>query len=279
MTLNEVLWFFIIYSLIGWVVEVIFHASVKGNIVNRGFLNGPVCPVYGFGMTAVLYFYYLIGSDSFILLFLEGIVFTTVIELIAGFILDKCFHARWWDYSDMPLNLNGYICPAFSFIWGLAVVFAIKIAHKGIAMAVQVLMGNMLNIPLLVSFYILLIADTVITALTLIGLNKKLAELDRIGSSLKDLSDRMSDRIGSNALKTTQAAQEKRVRAALAKAEIKDAARESRIELEKRAEEIRQSIIKSRHYGAGRMLNVFPGVRHRDYKEIIKDLQSRLHSM
>ncbi|MBQ4271177.1 MAG: putative ABC transporter permease, partial [Clostridiales bacterium] len=212
-------------------------------------------------------------------LFLEGIVFTTVIELIAGFILDKCFHARWWDYSDMPLNLNGYICPAFSFIWGLAVVFAIKIAHKGIAMAVQVLMGNMLNIPLLVSFYILLIADTVITALTLIGLNKKLAELDRIGSSLKDLSDRMSDRIGSNALKTTQAAQEKRVRAALAKAEIKDAARESRIELEKRAEEIRQSIIKSRHYGAGRMLNVFPGVRHRDYKEIIKDLQSRLHSM
>ena len=64
-----------------------------------------------------------------------------------------------------------------------------------------------------------------------------------------------------------------------AKAEIKDAARESRIELEKRAEEIRQSIIKSRHYGAGRMLNVFPGVRHRDYKEIIKDLQSRLHSM
>ena len=279
MTLNEVLWFFIIYSLIGWVVEVIFHASVKGNIVNRGFLNGPVCPVYGFGMTAVLYFYYLIGSDSFILLFLEGIVFTTVIELIAGFILDKCFHARWWDYSDMPHNLNGYICPAFSFIWGLAVVFAIKIAHKGIAMAVQVLMGNMLNIPLLVSFYILLIADTVITALTLIGLNKKLAELDRIGSSLKDLSDRMSDRIGSNALKTTQAAQEKRVRAALAKAEIKDAARESRIELEKRAEEIRQSIIKSRHYGAGRMLNVFPGVRHRDYKEIIKDLQSRLHSM
>ena len=279
MTLNEVLWFFIIYSLIGWVVEVIFHASVKGNIVNRGFLNGPVCPVYGFGMTAVLYFYYLIGSDSFILLFLEGIVFTTVIELIAGFILDKCFHARWWDYSDMPLNLNGYICPAFSFIWGLAVVFAIKIAHKGIAMAVQVLMGNMLNIPLLVSFYILLIADTVITALTLIGLNKKLAELDRIGSSLKDLSDRMSDRIGSNALRTTQAAQEKRVRAALAKAEIKDAARESRIELEKRAEEIRQSIIKSRHYGAGRMLNVFPGVRHRDYKEIIKDLQSRLHSM
>jgi len=279
MTLNEVLWFFIIYSLIGWVVEVIFHASVKGNIVNRGFLNGPVCPVYGFGMTAVLYFYYLIGSDSFILLFLEGIVFTTVIELIAGFILDKCFHARWWDYSDMPHNLNGYICPAFSFIWGLAVVFAIKIAHKGIAMAVQVLMGNMLNIPLLISFYILLIADTVITALTLIGLNKKLAELDRIGSSLKDLSDRMSDRIGSNALKTTQAAQEKRVRAALAKAEIKDAARESRIELEKRAEEIRQSIIKSRHYGAGRMLNVFPGVRHRDYKEIIKDLQSRLHSM
>lgn len=279
MTLNEVLWFFIIYSIIGWVVEVIFHASVKGNIVNRGFLNGPVCPVYGFGMTAVLFFYHLIGSDGIIPLFLEGIVFTTAIELIAGIILDKCFHARWWDYSDMPHNLNGYICPAFSFIWGLAVVFAIKIAHRGISIAVDVLIGNILNIPLLTALYIILIVDTVTTALTLIGLNRKLAELDRIGRSLKEISDRMSDKIGNNALKTTRAAQEKRIQAALAKAEIKDAARESRIELEKRAEEIRQSIIKSRHYGAGRMLNVFPGVRHRDYKEIIKDLQSRLHSM
>ena len=78
----------------------------------------------------------------------------------------------------------------------------------------------------------------------------------------------MTDRIGNKALKTTQTAQETMIKANLGRAE-----------LEKNAEEIRASIIKSRHYGAGRMLNVFPGVRHRDYKEIIKDLQSRLHSM
>ncbi|MBO4243037.1 MAG: putative ABC transporter permease [Clostridiales bacterium] len=279
MTLLQALWFFIIYSFTGWVVEVIFHASVKGNIVNRGFLNGPVCPVYGFGMTAVLFVYGLMGSDGFIPVFLEGIIFTTAIELIAGFILDKCFHARWWDYSDMPLNLGGYICPAFSVIWGLAVVFAIKIAHKGICGAVDILIAHKFTFIILIFLYLLLTADTIVTARSLIGLNRKLEELDRIAGSLKDISDRMSDRIGNNALKTTQQAQEKRVQAALAKAELKDAAKESRLELEQRAEEIRYSITKSRHFGAGRMLNVFPGVRHRDYKEIINDLQSRLHSM
>lgn len=268
MTFYELTWYFLIYSVVGWMTEVVFHASFKGNIVNRGFLNGPVCPVYGFGMIAVISLFNAVGSESFGILFLEGLFLATAVELVAGFLLDKLFHARWWDYSDMPLNLNGYICPAFSVIWGLAVVLVLKTFHKWTEHMVTDLIPPRIGTICLIVFYIFLITDTVVTAMTLIGLNKKLEELDRIASSLKEVSDKMTDRIGNKALKTTQTAQETMIKANLGRAE-----------LEKHAEEIRASIIKSRHYGAGRMLNVFPGVRHRDYKEIIKDLQSRLHSM
>ena len=105
-TFYRMLWYFIEYSFIGWMVEVIFHAVVKGKIVNRGFLNGPVCPVYGCGMAGVIIIDGLISdalsnagitSDSLYMfaIFIGGALFATVIELIAGWALDVIFHARW----------------------------------------------------------------------------------------------------------------------------------------------------------------------------------------
>lgn len=268
MSFEDLCCFFLIYSFFGWVIEVVFHAVTLGKIMNRGFLNGPVCPVYGFGMAVVLLVYNRVGSDNFFVVFLEGIILTTTVELIAGFILNRFFHARWWDYSDMPLNLNGYICPAFSIIWGLAVVFAVKLAHPAISAFTVGIIPTKILVPVMIFFYAVLITDTVATASSLIGLNRKLAELDRIGKAMRNASDRLTEKIGTKTIKTTQSAQEARVQAALGKAE-----------LEKHAEEIRASITKSRHFGAGRMLNVFPNVKHRDYKEIVADLQKRLHSI
>ena len=215
LTLYDICTFFIIYAFAGWVIEVVFHVVVAGKIINRGFLNGPVCPVYGFGMIAVLLFYNLIGSDNALVIFLEGVFFTTLIELLAGFILDKCFHARWWDYSKMPLNLNGYICLGFSLIWGLAVVFVIKLVHVFIYNISSAIIPPRIGWPMLTVLYALFITDAVVTALTLIGLNKKLEELDRISQSIKNVSDKMSDRIGSRSLNTLQKAQESAVQASL----------------------------------------------------------------
>ena len=100
-------------------IEVSYHAVTMGKVVNRGFLNGPLCPVYGSGVLMVLMVVDLCGEwfgfetdltkASTIELFIIGIIFATLIELIAGFLLDQMFHARWWDYSKIPLNLNGRI--------------------------------------------------------------------------------------------------------------------------------------------------------------------------
>lgn len=280
-------WFLLIYSFIGWIIEVIYQAVVKGKILNRGFLNGPVCPVYGFGMSAVLLFYNLINYDNVFVVFLEGIVLTTAIELFAGFILDKFFHARWWDYSKMPFNLNGYICLAFSIIWGLAVVFAVKVAHPAIYNLTVANIPTKYGYPILFFLYAIFIADTIVTTLILIGLNKRLKELDEISVSMRRVSDRMSTRIGENSLKTAQAVQESRVQVALAKAEVHEKLDEtinhvhdeSEVifkELNELYEQKKNELIKHKHYGHGRILHAFPNAKHRNYSEVLKDIQKKI---
>jgi uncharacterized membrane protein len=283
LTLYDICCFFLIYSFLGWVIEVVFHVVVGGKIINRGFLNGPICPVYGFGMICVLLIYNLVGSDNTFIVFLEGLVLTTLIELIAGFILDKFFHARWWDYSSMPLNLNGYICLGFSIIWGLAVVFVIKLVHVFIYNCTSAAIPPKFGWPVMVALYLVFITDTVVTALTLIGLNKKLEELDRISESIKNVSDKMTERIGNTSLNTLQKAQTTAVQASLAKAEAQDRIEESlealelrRKELQDKYENLKVSLIRHRHYGVGRILNAFPYAKHRDYDRIFSELKNRL---
>ena len=283
LTPYDICTFFIVYSFIGWVIEVVFHVVVAGKIINRGFLNGPVCPVYGFGMISVLLIYNLIGSSNTMVVFIDGVVFTTLIELIAGFILDKCFHARWWDYSKMPLNLNGYICAGFSLIWGLAVVFVVKLVHVFIYNVTSGLIPEKFGWPILIAVYAVFILDATVTVLTLIGLNKKLEELDRISESIKNVSDKITDRIGNTSLNTLQKAQSTAVQASLAKAEAQDRFEESRDALELRRkelqdkyEELRERVIRHRHFGVGRLLNAFPDAKHRDYLTILSELRNKL---
>ena len=101
--LYRFLWIFFIYAFLGWCTEVSYAALVTGKFVNRGFLNGPVCPVYGFGVVIVL-----AGlaplEENLLLLFLGSVALTSSLEWLTGFVLEKLFHQQWWDYSDQPLT-------------------------------------------------------------------------------------------------------------------------------------------------------------------------------
>ena len=277
MILYDICWYFILYSFIGWVIEVIYHAVTLGKVMNRGFLNGPVCPVYGFGMIAVISIYNIIGSDLSGIIFIEGIILTTTIELIAGFILDKAFHARWWDYSNVPLNLNGYICLKFSIIWGCAVVFVLKIFNPTLkAFTIDLIEPNW-GWPIIIFLVLVFIVDTVVTALTLIGLNKQLAELDNISKRLHKISDKLTENISDSSIKTAQKVQEAQIMYSLAKSELKQDLEESEDEiynkLSAKYSEIKYKITKNKHFGSGRLINVFPNVKHRDYNYLINELK------
>ena len=197
-SIYQLLWLFLIYSFLGWCVEVSFVAVTSGRVVNRGFLNGPVCPIYGVGMLGALVLLEPV-SENLLLLFLLGMLLCTLVELIGGWALERAFHTRWWDYSDEPFNLGGYICLRFSIMWGLAVTFAVRLIHPLIFAMVNwipMLPGGIL----LGLLYGLFTADFVLTLITVIGLRKQLGELERVGKALHAVGDTISDRVGNSAL-------------------------------------------------------------------------------
>ena len=111
----EYLAFFVIYAFLGWCAEVIFNTINTGHFVNRGFLSGPVCPIYGFGMVIVVFCLTPL-QKNWMLLFFGSMFLTSALEWITGYVLKKVFHTSWWDYSNQPFNLGGYICLRFSIL-------------------------------------------------------------------------------------------------------------------------------------------------------------------
>ena len=302
MTYYQIAAYFLIYSFLGWCLEVVYAAIKIGKVINRGFLNGPVCPVYGFGVIAVFALTKTVlpnlyamseermstGSEAgeLIILFLMGMILTTLIELIAGWLLDVCFHARWWDYSNVPLNFKGYICLPFSIIWGVAIVFVVKV--------VQPLMekGSTFNEPtqagwiIMAILYVIYVADFIVTVLIVAGMNKKLTELDEIQQKMRIVSNGLSKTLGENTIQTQQKldetkaqAQQKvdeaRLQAHLASAEMKDRQEEAMEKLRARKAALEQQLLANRVFGAGRLIRAFPGAVHDRYDSVLDALKEK----
>ena len=194
----EIMLLFFIYSFLGWCVEVAFVAVTTGKVVNRGFLNGPVCPIYGCGMVGVLIILLPVKNNVW-LLFLGGMIICSTVELFGGWILDKIFHMRWWDYSEKPFNIGGYICLPFSIMWGFAVVFAVKFVHTPIMFLVKK-MPDMGKLVLIIFFVIIFTVDMIVTLKNLIGIKKSLGQLDLIAEELNNIGNQIKDVVGNSAI-------------------------------------------------------------------------------
>ena len=197
---------FFVYSFLGWCVEVAFVAVTIGDVENRGFLNGPVCPIYGCGMLGVLMVLTPI-SEQWFLLFLGGMAICSAVELFGGWILDKVFHMRWWDYTDKPFNIGGYICLGFSIMWGMAVVFAVRMVHP-------LILAGLNKIPHVVGWIIIgvliviFIVDMIVTLKNLIGIKKSLGQLDKLAEELHSIGDQIKDVVGNSVITVAEKAGE-----------------------------------------------------------------------
>ena len=116
--LNVVL-LLIIYSFLGWIVECTYCVLGTGVWINRGFLYGPFIPIYGFGAVLVLGAINYLPNNIFII-FLGSIIITSILEYLTSYLMELFFHTRWWDYSELPFNLNGRICLLNSLLFGIA---------------------------------------------------------------------------------------------------------------------------------------------------------------
>lgn len=253
----QAVWIFIIYAFLGWYSEVAFAAVNKGKFVNRGFLNGPVCPIYGVGMLIVVLCLWNL-RDRPLLLFLGSALLTTALEFVTGFVLERFFHDKWWDYSDMPFNIKGYVCLKFTILWGLAASFIIGAIHRFIYMLIEKT-PFVLGVILLAVFSAAFIADFTVTLTALVKLPKKLKAMAEAERALRAVSDK----IGENISDTTIAAKEKGE--ALAE-ENKPRLEELKAEYEKKKKEL--SAMLERNFVQRRIFKAFPNLKNGRYKAI-----------
>ncbi len=184
---------FFIYSFVGWVIEVIYYGITEGKFINRGFLAGPLCPVYGLGFYAAIWFFEPF-KDNFLILFFGMATACTIVELIAGLILYHAFHMRWWDYSDYKLNIGGYICLRFFIYWGIAASLGMYVLHPTVKWIIAHI-NYPIRIGILIFFTVILVIDLVTTIITIIGFKKKFAAMEKVVSGTKAVSDKIGSQI------------------------------------------------------------------------------------
>lgn len=221
-SLYHILAYFLIYSCVGWCLEVIYAAATTGQLVNRGFLNGPVCPIYGFGMIIVLFALTPL-QHSILLLYIGGVILPSALELVGGWALYKLYHTRWWDYSDLPFNIGGYICLEFCLLWGVGTLVIMRIVHPVVADLVD-LIPPFVGVILMCFLYAVYAVDVVATAIAASALADTLDTMEQLGDSIHAVSDAMTQLLGTTTLNADQKLDEGRLQFKLAAAEARDAA-------------------------------------------------------
>ncbi|MBO5303916.1 MAG: hypothetical protein J6A92_07690 [Lachnospiraceae bacterium] len=258
-TIYELLWMFFIYAAIGWCAEVIYVGLNKGHFVNRGFFNGPICPIYGFGVVIVASALTPLKENG-IILFLGSLVLTTILEYLTGLILEKLFHEKWWDYSDMPFNIHGYVCLKFSVYWGLGCMVIMNGIHPLVCKSIR-FMPEKIGTVILVILCIYFFADLSVTVNTLLKFNKNLRALEKMAEAIHKLSDEVGEDIF-----------EKASLVAGKKEDIHADLKEKRMELERLNVEYKQ-LLEKRYARFKRLIKAFPNMQSKKLEELLQQLR------
>lgn len=238
----ELLLNFFVYGFLGWCTEVAFAAAKERKFVNRGFLNGPICPIYGIGVTVVVTVL-MPYKDQIIPLYLWSVLLVTVLEGLTGYLLEKLFHHRWWDYTGMPLNIGGHVCLLFSVIWGVTCVAIVHFVHPMIAKILSFLpvwLGGLL----LAAFCFALAADLYVTVTGILKFNRRLARMEEIAQELHRISDQLGENIYRNTMEGIEIQDRVKAKAGQMTTEARErterATEEVRERTERTAEEVRK---------------------------------------
>ncbi|NLJ16678.1 MAG: putative ABC transporter permease [Clostridiales bacterium] len=186
-TLEEYFIWFLIYSIIGWIYEVILCSYREEHFVNRGFLNGSYCPIYGFG--ALINIVLLHDIKNPILLFFTAGILMSILEYFTSWALEKIFHARWWDYSTYKFNLNGRIFLLGAIVFATLSVILMFLLHPQIERITLKIPDKAMHILSGVLFA-LFIADCVYTISSMTKFNLKLKTVtEHFNSQFKSISE------------------------------------------------------------------------------------------
>ena len=262
------LWIFFLYAFLGWCSEVVFAAVKTGKFVNRGFLFGPVCPIYGLGVALVLWLLTPLEGNLLVLYF-GSVVITSALEFAMGWISERLLHQRLWDYSNMPFNLCGHICLAFSLVWGFACLLVVRVFHP-VLMGLVTLIPHTLGWVLLGLFAALFLTDLVLTMIAALKLPRQVRAVEDMEKLLRAISDGIGEGLYSRVSKLEL---DEKKEEFLARKEERNAKNEAlRRELEEKIALYRKQVGKNRTYR--RWVTAFPHLREERHHRRLEELRA-----
>lgn len=262
--------YFFVYGFLGWCTEVIFAAFKQHRFVNRGFLNGPICPIYGVGVTLVIACLEAFQSNL-LLLYISSVILVTVLEGVTGWAMDKLFHNKWWDYSKLPFNIGGYVCLLFSLIWGVACIFIVYFVHPLIHQVLS-LIPHTAGIALIAILGIALLSDIIVTTSAIVKFNQYLERLKHITDELHAISNQIGSELYQNVMHVLDIQESSRQKLDDVKLEVSEEIRMQIVELKTRAQNLGEKVPKP----ARRLLKAFPKLESRNYKAQLELFRQKL---
>lgn len=262
--------YFFVYGFLGWCTEVIFAAFKQHRFVNRGFLNGPICPIYGVGVTLVIACLEAFQSNL-LLLYISSVILVTVLEGVTGWAMDKLSHNKWWDYSKLPFNIGGYVCLLFSLIWGVACVFIVYFVHPLIHQVLS-LIPHTAGIALIAILGIALLSDMIVTTSAIVKFNQYLELLKHITDELHAISNQIGAELYQNVMHVLDMQESSRQKLDDVKLEVSEEIRMQIVELKTRAQNLGEKVPKP----ARRLLKAFPKLESRNYKAQLELFRQKL---
>lgn len=261
--------YFVLYSFLGWVCETIYCSIDDKKFVNRGFLNGPFCPIYGTGALLVIDIF-MKYKDDLLVLFILSVVITSIVEYITSYLLEKIFNLQLWDYSTYSFNLNGRVCLKNSLLFGVLSILAVEVIHP----AVEGFLGR-LPAWFLITFtgtlVVYFICDVVITVKALIQINKKAGHRQM---QLDELAKLRNEYIAKN--KKEDNKKESKILQLIKEGRIRELLKEEKIKAFMTEEKLKDLMDVPNKFVHRRVIKAFPGMKSKKYPDAIKQFKKEI---
>lgn len=253
---------FVIYSFLGWICETTYCLMIDKQYVNRGFLKGPFCPIYGAGALIVIIILTPI-SNNIILLFLSGMIFTSVLEYITGFLLEIIFNLKWWDYSNYRFNIKGRVCLLNSILFGILSVVTVTIINPIIIEYIRNIPFNIITWICGLSVIYFLI-DSITSGYKILQLGGKLREMHMLFEEIREKSEDYKGVIQQNISRFDGLIEQENEKIVFAKDQIN----KLKIKLE--------SIILKNKFINKRIIRAFPNIKSLKYQYSLDRLKEEI---
>lgn len=261
--------YFVLYSFLGWVCETIYCSIDDKKFVNRGFLNGPFCPIYGTGALLVIDIF-MKYKDDLLVLFILSVVVTSIVEYITSYLLEKIFNLQLWDYSTYSFNLNGRVCLKNSLLFGVLSILAVEVIHP----AVEEFLSR-LPVWFLITFtgtlVVYFVCDVFITVKALIQIKIKAGHRQM---QLDELAKLRNEYIAKN--KKEDNKKESKILQLIKEGRVRELLNEEKIKAFMTEEKLKELMDVPNKFVHRRVIKAFPGMKSKKYPDAIKQFKKEI---